>query len=198
EQGAASSLKPEVGSGRNQKRGYQSSQPKTVSYKANNKVFRGGPRSVIDPGTAYNASKPRSYAGALMGQHGSVKTAGVTKAAAVGKEAFTAGASEYNTEWFLWQVCAPFPLLAISLAAVFGAGCFTGCSRCSLAVGLFTLQLEVSAGRVLAAQCDDEAERRRWVLGGGRCVRVASTSWLSRSNWLVNYLFYFGCGVGSS
>ncbi|GAB4837424.1 hypothetical protein Ancab_002293 [Ancistrocladus abbreviatus] len=53
---------------------------------------------------------------------------------------------------FLWQVCAPFPLLAFSLAAVFGAGCFTGCSRCSLADGVFTIQLEVCAGRPFLAE----------------------------------------------
>ncbi|GAB4837782.1 hypothetical protein Ancab_002644 [Ancistrocladus abbreviatus] len=60
------------------------------------------------------------------------------------------------------QVCALFPLLANSLAAVFGAGvfqrwqlgrgCFLQLAACSLAVGMFTLQLVGCAGRVLAAQ----------------------------------------------
>ncbi|GAB4834864.1 hypothetical protein Ancab_033133 [Ancistrocladus abbreviatus] len=165
EQGAARPSKTVVGSGRNQRRGYQSSQPTTASPKDNNKDFGGGPRPITDPGTAHNASKLRSYAGALMGQHVSVKTAGVTKTEAAGKglgklwkgvlmppitvDAVDASCRLAVSRLFL-QVCAPSFCWLSSPTAVFGAWVFqrlqsgrgfSAACYWSLSDGMFTLQL---------------------------------------------------------
>ncbi|GAB4825436.1 hypothetical protein Ancab_008309, partial [Ancistrocladus abbreviatus] len=93
------------------------------------------------------------------------------------------------------QVCAPSFCWLSSPAAVFWS---LGVSEVAVGKGVFCGLLPVSlgwhvhpsidgnTGRVLAAQCDAEAEWMQWVLGGCSYVLVVSPSWLSCSNWLVN------------
>ncbi|GAB4850911.1 Probable inorganic phosphate transporter 1-5 [Ancistrocladus abbreviatus] len=83
--------------------------------------------------------------------------------------------------------------LGVSEVAV-GKGVFCGLLPASLGWHVHP-SIDGSAGRVLAAQCDAEAEWMQWVLGGCSCVLVVSPSWLSRSNWLVNSFFVLVVGL---